>query len=54
MVDSGNVKIRYSLRPMTSLWRIIISYLTYVNKNTTVSLMNWNAITYAQNIHLSL
>jgi len=23
MVDSDNVKIRYSLRPMTSLWRHI-------------------------------
>jgi len=25
MVDSDNVKIRYSLRPMTSLWRHICS-----------------------------
>jgi len=69
MVDSEHVEIRYSLRPMTSLWRrhydvtfvnvckegppdrtqpihsiiqlIIISYLTYVNKNITVLLMNW-------------
>jgi len=27
MVDSDNVKIRYSLRPMTSLWRHICKRL---------------------------
>jgi len=27
MVDSVNVKIRYSLRPMTSLWRHICKRL---------------------------
>jgi len=32
----------------------MISYLTYVNKNITVLLMNRNVITYSQNIRLSL
>jgi len=27
MVDSDNVKIRYSLRPMSSLWRHICKHL---------------------------
>jgi len=27
MVDSDNVKIRYSLRPMTSIWRHICKRL---------------------------
>jgi len=27
MVDSNNVEIRYSLRPMTSLWRHICTRL---------------------------
>jgi len=31
-----------------------MNYLTYVNKNTTMLLMNWNVITYSQNIRLSL
>jgi len=53
MVDSDNVEIRYSLQPMTSLWRHI-SYLTHVNKNITLLLMNWNVITYSQNIRLFL
>jgi len=28
--------------------------IRHVNKNITVLLMNWNVITYAQNIRLSL
>jgi len=41
-------------RQNTAYSLIIISYLTHVNNSITVLLMNWNVITYSQNIHLSL
>jgi len=41
MVDSNNVKIRYSLRPMTSLWRHIC--LAEVGASLTARSKPWSS-----------
>jgi len=47
-VDSDNIEIRYSLRPMTSLWRHICKRLYTTNSRQNAAYSQYNSTTYNQ------